>query len=39
MREGVARLLRDKTRKPGLPPLPSVLIDRVVEPTRDEPAA
>ena len=30
MREGVVGLLRDKTRKPGLPPLPSTLIDRVV---------
>src|SRR5208282_4155946 len=31
MREGVAGLLHDKTRKPGLPPLPSAVIDRVVE--------
>ena len=31
MREGVAGLLHDKTRKPGLPPLPSALVDRVVE--------
>src|SRR5271170_5492014 len=31
MREGVAGLLHDKTRKPGLPPLPSALIERVVE--------
>jgi Winged helix-turn helix len=31
MRQGVAGLLRDKTRKPGLPPLPSALVDRVVE--------
>ena len=30
MREGVAGLLRDKTRKPSLPPLPPALIDRVV---------
>ena len=37
MREGVAGLLRDKTRKPGLPPLPSALIDRVVELTLAEP--
>jgi hypothetical protein len=28
MREGVAGLLRDKTRKPGLPPLSPVMIDR-----------
>jgi Homeodomain-like domain len=31
MREGVAGLRHDKTRKPGLPPLPSALVDRVVE--------
>ena len=37
MREGVAGLLRDKTRKPGLPPLPSAVIDRVVELTLTEP--
>ena len=37
MREGVVGLLRDKTRKPGLPPLPSALIDRVVELTLAEP--
>jgi hypothetical protein len=37
MREGVAGLLRDKTRKPGLPPLPPAVIDRVVEPTLMEP--
>jgi hypothetical protein len=37
MREGVAGLLHDKTRKPGLPPLPSALIDRVVELTLAEP--
>ena len=30
MREGVAGLLREKTRKPGLPPLPPALVDRVV---------
>ena len=30
MREGVAGLLRDKTRKPGLPPLPTALVERVV---------
>src|SRR5262252_7648072 len=37
MREGVAGLLHDKTRKPGLPPLPPELIDRVVELTFTEP--
>ena len=37
MREGVVGLLRDKTRKPGLPPLPSTLIDRVVALTLAEP--
>jgi transposase len=37
MREGVAALLRDKTRKPGLPPLPPAVIDRVVELTLAEP--
>src|ERR1700747_2978902 len=31
MREGVTGLLHDKTRKPGLPPLPSALVDRVGE--------
>ena len=36
MREGVAGLLRDKTRK-GLPPLPSALVDRVVSLTLAEP--
>src|SRR6478672_13357548 len=36
MREGVAGLLREKTRKPGLPPLPSALVDRIVELTLDE---
>ena len=30
MREGVAGLLHDKTRKPGLPPLPAALVDGVV---------
>jgi hypothetical protein len=34
MREGVAGLLREKTRKPGLPP---ALVDRVVELTLTEP--
>ena len=37
MREGVAGLLHDKTRKSGLPPLPSELVDRVVELTLGEP--
>src|SRR5215468_2854107 len=37
MREGVAGLLRDKTRKPGLPPLPPTLVDRVVGLTLTEP--
>src|SRR5271155_5646570 len=37
MHEGVAGLLHDKTRKPGLPPLPSVLVDHVVELTLAEP--
>src|SRR6516165_9991602 len=37
MREGVSGLLREKTRKPGLPPLPSALVDRVVELTLGEP--
>ncbi len=37
MREGVAGLLRDKTRKPGLPPLPPALVDRVVALTLAEP--
>src|SRR5690349_24680365 len=36
-REGVTGLLHDKTRKPGLPPLPSALDDRVVELTFTEP--
>jgi len=30
MREGVAGLLSEKTRKPGLPPLPPALVERVV---------
>jgi hypothetical protein len=37
MREGVAGLLRDKTPKPGLPPLPQVVVDRVIELTLGEP--
>jgi len=35
-REGVAGLLRDKTRKPGIPPLPTATVDRVVELTLGE---
>jgi hypothetical protein len=34
---GVAGLLRDKTRKPGLPPLPAAVVDRVIELTLAEP--
>src|SRR5262245_21511845 len=30
MREGVAGLWRDRTRKPGLPSLPPAVVDRVV---------
>jgi len=37
MEAGVDGLLRDKTRKPGLPPLPVALVDRVVELTLGEP--
>ena len=37
MREGMAGLLREKTRKPGLPPLPLALVDRVVGLTFTEP--
>ena len=37
MREGVAGLLRDKTRKPGLPPLPPAVVDRVVALTLGDP--
>jgi len=37
MREGVAGLLHDKTRRPGLPPLPAAVVDRVVELTLAEP--
>ena len=37
MREGVAGRLYDKTRKPGLPPLPPAAIERVVELTLAEP--
>jgi len=37
MREGVAGLLREKTRKPGMPPLPAALIERVVALTLTDP--
>jgi transposase len=37
MREGVAGLVRDKTRKPGLPPLPLTVVDRVVALTLSDP--
>src|SRR5215207_1116900 len=37
MREGVTGLLRDRTRKPGIPPLPAATVDRVVELTLEEP--
>jgi hypothetical protein len=30
MRKGVGGLLRDKTGKPGLPPLPPSLVERIV---------
>src|SRR4051812_16759755 len=35
--EGVAGLLRDKTRKTGTPPLPPTTVDGVVELTLNEP--
>ena len=37
MREGVVGLLRDKTRKPGLPPLPSAVNKRIIKLTQGEP--
>ena len=37
MDAGVDGLLRDKTRKPGLPPLPPTTVDRVVELTLGDP--
>jgi transposase len=37
MREGVEGLLRDKSRKPGIPPLPAAIVDRVVGLTLGEP--
>jgi hypothetical protein len=35
--EGVAGVLRDKTRPPGTPPLPQASVERVVDLTRGEP--
>src|SRR3954464_2412851 len=35
--EGVPGLLRDKSRRPGTPPLPRAMVDRVVELTLKEP--
>jgi transposase len=35
--EGVAGLLRDKTRPPGTPPLPRATVERVVDLTREPP--
>jgi hypothetical protein len=37
MREGVAGLVRDKTRKPGLQPLPPAVVERVVALPLSEP--
>ena len=37
MREGAAGLVRDRTRKPGLPPLPPQLVERVVALTLGDP--
>src|SRR3712207_2552213 len=37
MREGMPGLLRDRTRKPGIPPLPASIIERVVGLTLEEP--
>jgi hypothetical protein len=37
MRDGMAGLLCEKTRKPGLPPLPPALVERVVALTLTEP--
>ena len=39
MREGVAGLVRDKTRKPGVAPLPPQLVERVVALTLGDPPA
>ncbi len=38
MAEGVDGLLRDKTRPPGIAPLPSSLVDKVVALTLEPPA-
>ena len=37
MREGVDGLLRDKTRKPGKPPLPAETVQRVLDLTLADP--
>ena len=37
MREGVARLLRDRSLKPGIPRLPAVTVEQVVELTLGKP--
>jgi len=37
MQEGVDGLLRDKTRKPGKPPLPAEIVQRVIDLTLAEP--
>jgi hypothetical protein len=37
MREGVPSLLRDRSRKSGIPPLPAATVDRVVELEAPEP--
>jgi transposase len=37
MREGVLGLLRDRSRRPGIPPLPAATVDRVVGLTLAEP--
>jgi len=38
MAEGVDGLLRDKTRPPGIAPLETALVDRVVAPAQEPPA-
>ena len=38
VRQGIAGLLRDKTRRPNLLPLPVALVDRVVALTLTEPS-
>ena len=37
MHEGLAGLTRDKTRKPGKPPLPAAIVQRVVDPALGPP--